>query len=402
MKTNRSLSDICKECLSARIQRYIDKRKEECRYNQAKFAKEVMEKLGYAGHETESTKSTKNVYKWLNKEAFPNIPTLVAISRVIGCTLDELFTEAVETESPLRNLTEEEKNVLIDLIEARIVGKSESIAFSDSLYTISDQEDEETKKNVGTIENPFQDGEFIYSSVYLPYKFENGDKKRFFDAPEKLYKREEIVSLYKQLTEDAFRADVLKSFGKSLLGKNLTEDRRKKAEDVFPLMLSVMVQEGYGNKSICYDGTGIYYEKMESVWAETGRYDINNVIYFEEVSTGEIENELDFFGGTNKARDYLYKNFFIKKDYYKATFSSLLEKGLIEPIADDIKKYSDEITMKAKRGIQFTRFMDFEGDQPIGDYTLECFKFNFKICLPKKIVHQILIENYEKTLKGEF
>ena len=84
----------------------------------------------------------------------------------------------------------------------------------------------------------------------------------------------------------------------------------------------------------------------------------------------------------------------IKKDYYKATFSSLLEKGLIEPIADDIKKYSDEITMKAKRGIQFTRFMDFEGDQPIGDYTLECFKFNFKICLPKKIVHQIL--------KGEF
>lgn len=361
MKPKKDYMEKSRERLSAWIYDYISKReKENPQYGVAHFAKEVdaMLKVFF---QCEDINNSKNVYKWTNKESLPDLPTIVAISKVVGRSIYELFESNPSYKLPLMDLSVNERKMMIEIIKQS---------------------------------KPLEHEEGLCASFYVPYAFKNCRDKRFLEVTGKLYSRDKIIACYQQLTEDAFKFNAMKSLSKQI--KNIKE--------VLSLFLSVMVCENDGMGSVYYNPTDKYYERMKEIWQKTNRYDVNNVICFEEL-VGEYNwGDVELFEKDPTTQDKLYKLLAKIEENYISTFNSLIEKGYIQPLSTRKWEFEgdEESYLLEKRDIQTAMFMDFDELEPNDDYELQCLKFNFRICLTKNEITLEMREFVDAEVTDKF
>ena len=361
MKPKKDYMEKSRERLSAWIYDYVSKKeKENPQYGVAHFAKEVdaMLKVFF---QCEDINNSKNVYKWTNKESLPDLPTMVAISKVVGRSIYELFESNPPYKLPLMDLTVNERKMMIEIIKQS---------------------------------KPLGDEEGLCASFYVPYAFKNCRDKRFLEVTGKLYSRDEVIACYQQLTEDAFKFNAMKDLGRNI--KNIKED--------LPLFLSVMVCENDGMGSIYYNPTDKYYDRMKEIWQKTNRYDVNNVICFEEL-VGEYNwGDVELFEKDPATQDKLYKLLAKIEENYISTFNTLIEKGYIQPLSTRKWEFEGdkESYLLEKRDIQTAMFMDFDELEPNDDYELQCLKFNFRICLTKNEITLEMREFVDAEVTDKF
>jgi hypothetical protein len=143
---------------------------------------------------------------------------------------------------------------------------------------------------------------------------------------------------------------------------------------------------------------------MKEIWQKTNRYDVNNVICFEEL-VGEYNwGDVELFEKDPATQDKLYKLLAKIEENYISTFNALIEKGYIQPLSTRKWEFEgdEESYLLEKRDIQTAMFMDFDELEPNDDYELQCLKFNFRICLTKNEITLEMREFVDAEVTDKF
>ena len=115
MKRKTDFAEKCKKHLGRKIRRFIAERDN---YTQTNFAKAVDKVLLEEEAKYEDTNS-KKVSRWINGDVFPDIQSLIAISKVMGLTLDELFNDEIKEQSKTKKLSPNARKILKLLLEEK-------------------------------------------------------------------------------------------------------------------------------------------------------------------------------------------------------------------------------------------------------------------------------------------
>lgn len=359
MKRKTDFAKKCKENLGKKIKRFIDDR----HYTQTNFAKAVDKILLEEMAKYEDTNS-KKVSRWINGDVFPDMQSLIAISRVMGLTLDELFNDEIKEHSKTQKLTPNARKVLRLLLE----GKRESQISSRGLYV---------------------------SSLYLPYAF-NGKSLPILN---RMFTRREVVELYKERTAIAFGITRLNDFSKLLEKKDI-----KTMQPYFSKFCSCYILESEKDTSerITFDNSDNCYKKLQKIWSQLGCNHIYNVIYFEESELCVDNIGYEEFGKSAMGRDSFYKNQATMNTLYEQSFRELLNEKIIIPKENQVYSFENDehLQIEEKNDKKFCYFVDRDGDL-VGEYQLETLKFNFYINLTKEQIKQFFQEEIEDMFEEE-
>lgn len=354
----------CKDVLGKKIDdfiRYNDKYKGKKRIL---FAKEVNSLLNIESFDEQS--DYKKVSRWISGEAFPDLITVMAISKVMGVSIDELFDNNIVLLQKVGQLSIEERKTLKKLIS------------------------NVNKDNI--------------SSVYIPYAF-MGKELSF---SKEILTREEVVKLYKEKAIRACVLDMLKkvreneSYAKIISSPN--------AEKHFPRLFSFefiesaeieLPEEFYKNEDgyiydtpecIFYNNKDEYYEKISKVWEKYGQDNFFNVIFFDERQFDY--NDKDIIEIKDKANYYKTKAYAEK--IYDDCFLPLIKKGVLEPIEYDFNGidnrdfgFDSEDNENIAENIVLGKTLSFFADDEY-EYNLQTISLNFKINMSKIEMQEIL------------
>lgn len=324
-----------KKSLGTNIEYFIrNNYTEKGRRARLKFAEEVNALLNV---ESDDDANYKKVSRWICGESFPDLITIVAISKVMNKSINELFSEAISCLSRTKSLNQIEKDTLKSLI------KNETV---DSC-----------------------------STIYIPYAFQENpvyNNKVFFT-------RKEIIDFYKHKATAACRIDRLRDYYRLLKkGTNLTDEKH------FARFCSVAFIENLSEESrepIFYTNEDDYYEKMKEIWKEAtpgenfDNKDFFNVVFFEERS---FDYNTFFNVRLDKAYYFMQKG--LAESIYNQYLLGLIEKGFIQPCEPEYYScewddgYIDSGYFEKSKNL--TVFTDDDYD-----YNLDTISFSFKLNL---------------------
>ncbi len=355
----------CKQTLGNKIDDFIrTKSPHKGKKARIKFAEAVNALLNIENFDEQA--NYKKVSRWIVHETFPDLITVIAISKVMGVSLDELFNENIVSLSKISQLSTEERNTLKRLLP-------------------------HTNKKNNTV------------SVYIPYSF-NGKELHLQNS---ILSKDEIVNLFKENATMNFVLNKLNYYDEiKQKSKNFSPEKFFSKEcsvafidsDTIELPESFyMHDEGYPDelRDIFYSGTDEYYEKISKLWEITGQNNFFNAIFF-------FARKFDYNNSaiTDIDKANYYKSKSIAEKHYNKFFSSLIKKGILKPIEYDFTFYASDYEtafgLKAEDGEQtisigkvLSLFSDFDHE-----YNLETISFNFKINLSEIQIQELL--------RGEF
>ena len=333
-------------------------------YSQADFMAAVDKKMGlstaWRKSEEESKKRAKNVSRWIRGEAFPSVEVLIAISKVLGVSVNELFEGISFGKSRTESLSENSKKILKLLLDERRGEKK------------------------------------VKASLYVPYAFDGVA----LHGCDRVFTRGEVVGLYTNLTEKKYQLSRMKDFFEVL-----REAKKETQEKYFPRFCNCCVLENEEDEveRIVFDNTDACCEKLQKVWEKTNCKDIFNVLYFEEtefMNDEDVKNlGLSAMGGDKVA---FYQNQAEMDQVYETSFRELLNAKIIQPQEDVICTFEDEPMMqiKEKNDKKFAYFVDVDGSLK-GEYQLETMRFNFLVNLTKHEIKNFYQEMLEKEFSEE-
>ncbi len=361
MKKN-DLIERSKRTLGEKIDNFIRNDKNyKGQKARVKFAEQVNNLLGIESFDEQT--NYKKVSRWISGEVFPDFSTIIAISKVMGISLDELFDGNNDFFPKISILTKNEIKTLKQLI---INANNENI-----------------------------------SSMYIPYAFNNEQ----ISTEKVLHTREEVIKLYKEKSTKAFMLKRMKDFN-ALMEKGKIQN----AEKHFPRFCSVEFiescrielpnsfyhyEEGYENsdpKSIFYTDTDEYYEQISTIWEKGGQDNYYNVVFFDEFLFDFPDNT----AYNNLDRAYYYKTKLLANSVYKEQFGALIKRGIIEPVVFDftinpddfVADEIDENVSTIKKICSEKAISSFNTYE--NDCDLDTIRFSFKINLTELEQQEIL------------
>lgn len=360
MRKKTNFAKKCKENLGKKIKRFIAERDN---YNQTNFAKAVDEILLAEDSKYEDTNS-KKVSRWINGDVFPDMQSLIAISKVMGITLDELFNDEIKEQSKTQKLSSNARKVLKLLLE----------------------EKRDTTRNINRL---------YVSSLYFPYAF-NG---KTLPVLNRMLTRKEVVELYKERTSRAFGITRLDDFSKLLEKKDI-----KTMQPYFSKFCNchILESEEDSPERITFDNSDNCYKKLQKIWAQLGCDDIYNVIFFVESDLCVDDVGYEEFGKSEMGKDAFYKTQATVEILYEQAFRELLNKKIITPQEKQVYSFEndDDLQIEEKNDKKFSYFVDVDGDM-VGEYQLETLKFNFYINLTNSQIKQFFQEEIDNMFKEE-
>lgn len=335
---NEKFIETCKRSLGTKIDNFVrNNYTEKGSKARIKFAQQVNELLNIPTDDEQA--NYKKVSRWISGETLPDLITIVAISKVMNTSVDELFGKASEEILPTSSLLPHEKKVLKNILQ-----------------------DCWDKKTL---------------TVYIPYAFRG---KEYY-TNKGYFTREEIVALYKQKAADACRVDRLEEY-------NVLQQKGNKlsGKTHFSRFCNVEFLENHdieSRESIFYDNEEEYYAQITNVWEEYGRNDFFNVVFFEE-------RIFDFhdYADWRAEKAYYYQKKSHAKNIYALCFSNLIKTGIITPCKPrtDIVEFDnliDEVTFN--HDMNLTTFTDNDYDYP-----LDTISFSFDVNLTTAQIRDIL------------
>ena len=352
MKNN--FIENCKLTLGNKINDYIHNQNEyKGKKARIKFAEKVNKLLNIDNFDEQS--NYKKVSRWITGEVFPDFITVVAISKVMGISLDELFNDNIALLSQISQLSTKEKSTLKQLLS-------------------------HTNKENNTV------------SVYVPYAF-NGKELHLQNS---ILSKDKIVNLFKENATMCFVLNQLNYYDKiKQKSQNISpENFFSKAcsiafidSDEIKLPESFyMHDEGYPDelRDIFYSGTDEYYEKISKLWEITGQNNFFNAIFFSECQFDYKNSEITDIDKAN-----YYKSKSIAEKNYNKFFSSLIKKGILEPLEFDFTIDFGFDTEDNEQTINIGKVLSFFTDF-YREYKLETISLNFKINLSKIQIQELL------------
>lgn len=341
----------CKRTLGNKIDNFIRNEKNyKGKKARIKFAEHVNSLLNIKNFDEQS--NYKKVSRWISGEVFPDFITTIAISKVLGLSLDELFNEDILSFSKFRSLTENEIKILKLLIS-----------------------------NIN---------EDNVVSVYIPYSFNN---EQIFIKKD-LLTREEIVKFYKEKATKICLLDRLKEYNRLVdCGTIINKEKH------FPRFCSIEFidsneinftdlinrNEDGTPKAIFYTNSDEYYEKISTVWHEYGQDNFYNVLFFDECFFDY--NDESAYSNLDKA--YYYRIKYFAESVYMKKFTTLIDKGIIEPMKYDFSIESSDFESDNNSKIELPIKKISEGKELCSfraynnNYDLETVRFAFKVNLSK-------------------
>lgn len=353
--------------LSKVIRRHIDDKKSESSgeaYNYIHFARDIDEAMGLSTKwyerqdQDECNKRTKNVSRWACGEVFPSMEVLIGISKVLKCSINELFEDVYSVESKTKKLSDSSKKVLKMLLSEQSAKQGENV------------------------------------SLYFPYAF-NGEELK---GCGKLFTRQEVVEIYKTLAVKKHQITRMKDFFQ-VLGKKEPAIQEK----YFPRFCSCYALESEDDEvqRISFDNTNECYERLQKVWEKVNCKDIFNVIYFEEAEFCFDNEGFKEFGLSEMGKDkaVFYQHQAEMNQVYESAFRELLDKKIIIPQEEKDCgvefENKQKMLIKEKNDKKFCYFRDVNG-LSVGEYQLETVKFKFLINLTKQEIKRFYQEELEK------
>ena len=328
----------CKTALGTNIDNFIRSNYvEKGSKARIQFVEQVNDFLGMSNEDEQV--GYKKVSRWISGETFPDLITIVAISKVMDKGIDELFSSEIDGLMPTASLTHPEKKVLKNILQ-----------------------DCWDKKTL---------------TVYIPYAFRG---KEFY-TNKGYFTREEIVALYKQKAADACRVDRLEEY--NALQKNGSKLNGKTHFSRFCNVAFLENHDSESRESIFYDNEEDYYAQITNVWEEYGQNDFFNAVFFEE-------RVFDFhdYADWRAEKAYYYQKKSHAKTIYAICFSNLIKTGIITPCKPrtDIVEFEniiDEVTFN--HDMNLTTFTDNDYDYP-----LDTISFSFDVNLTITQIREIL------------
>ncbi len=363
MKNN--FIEKCKNTLGNKIDDFIRNNSNyKGKKARIKFVESVNKLLNIDNFDEQS--NYKKVSRWISGEVFPDFITVIAISKVMGVSLDELFNDNIASLSKLNELSIEEKRTLKKLIAN------------------ADKED--------------------VSSMYIPYAF----KEKQLCANSELFTREEVINLYKEKANKVFLLDRFNLYNSLSQEKVIQKNEEKhfvrfcSVEFIESSKLELpknfyLHKDGYEYSSpecILYTNTDEYYKKISKIWERYNNNNFYNVIFFDEWQCDYNENNL-----SNVDKAYFYKTKAIAESTYNKYFLSLIKKGLLTPVKIDfLDEYNKAFgfeqaeNKETSNNINIGKFITFFTDDE-HEYSLETISFSFKINLSKIEMQELLRSN---------
>ena len=304
-----------------------------------KFANDVNAILGINNFDEQS--NYKKVSRWITNEAFPDFITILAISKVMGITIDQLFENNLQSFFRIDDLSTLEISTLKSLI--------------------------------------LNSNENAISRTYIPYSFQ--DKR----LEPKLLNRNDVINYYKEIATKCFSMQKLKNYVEWISNKP-----ELLKEEYFDRFCSVEFIEDYSENTlspIIYTDTDDYYEKISKVWQKHKTDNFYNVIFFNESIFDSYE---DNTFNENGEKAFYFKTKAFAEKTYTSTFASLIDKGLITPSSSTPFTINwDDGSVTEKTFNTHKNISIFTDDNY--EYVLSTISFSFKINLSEIEMKEILL-----------
>lgn len=337
MKTN--FVNQCKSTLGKKIDDFIRNGKYSGKKARINFANDVNNLLGLNNFDEQA--NYKKVSRWITSETFPDFITIMAIAKVMGVTIDQLFDNNMPSFTKINDLTASEISTLKSLI-----------------------------LNVN---------EKALSRVYIPYSFHG---KRLDPI---LLNRTDIINYYKEKATKYFSLHKLKDYVTWLKNNGTLLN-----EEYFDRFCSVEFIENKSENeipTIYYTNTDDYYKEISNIWKKHKTDNFYNAVFFSELIFDSYDESILDENG-EKALYYKTKAFAEKT--YEINFSSLVEKGIITPTSPthDIFNWDDDTTTENDFNLDknISVFTDCDNE-----YILTTISFSFNINLNEIEMKEILL-----------
>lgn len=358
---NNNFIEKSKHILGEKIDNFIRNDKNyKGKRARVKFVEQVNNLLGIENFDEQA--NYKKVSRWISGEVLPDFTTIIAISKVMGISLDELFDENNDFFPKISILTKNEIKTLKRLI---VNANNENI-----------------------------------SSMYIPYAFNNEQ----IHTEKVLHTREEVIKLYKEKATKAFMLKRIKDFN-ALMEKGEIQNTEKhfsrfcnvefiESSEIELPSSFYCNEEGYKDflESIFYTNTDEYYEKISTIWEKCGQDNFYNVVFFDECLYDYQENN----GYNNLDKAYYHKTKVRANSVYTEQFDALIKRGIIEPVefdftinsADFVASETEEDFSTIKKICSEKVISSFNAYEH--DCDLDTIRFSFKINLTELEQQEIL------------
>ncbi|MBE5754536.1 MAG: helix-turn-helix transcriptional regulator [Clostridiales bacterium] len=338
----------CSKKLGKNINQFIiSTQNEKNKLTRVAFGEKVNKLLGLDNFDTQSI--YKKVSRWISADAFPDLPTIIAIAKVMGVSIDELFRDEINTLSKTAHLTIEEKNILKKLI-----------------------------LNKNKYNNRI-------ANMYVPYAF----NKEEIDVKQDIFTRDEIIKIYTEKAADKWRMNNIGYFIElynNIKNKENIQELKKHFSRVYSVKFIEQNEQAENLEPIIYSNTPVFYSKINEYWKTENSCDFYNIEFFEEKSY-DFDMDLQTIDMA-----LVYKSKIFAETVYKKNFESLINKGIITPSKEEafVAEWSDGTVTEGVYQMDKRINIFTNGDGYNTEYTLETICFSFDINLTEIEINDFL------------